>query len=98
MPAVGMLLGLGGYGIALWGYCLVTGQNVKLTQLFNPVSIYVWGSGGKIPDTTLLPDGSSATSTPGAGTAGATPTTTNIATGTVAGANPKIVPVAGRGR
>lgn len=60
MPAVGMLLGLGGYGIALWGYCLLSGQNVKLTQLFNPVNVYKWGSGGSIPDTSLLPAGATA--------------------------------------
>jgi hypothetical protein len=51
-----------GYSLGLWGYCLVRGIDVKLSQLVNPVHPFdgLWAP-GLIPGTMIFPDGSSGT-------------------------------------
>jgi hypothetical protein len=62
MPAVGMGIAWFGYGLSLWGYCLVKGYNVTLAQLLNPVHPYhaTWPPSANIPASTVFPDGKQA--------------------------------------
>lgn len=61
MPAVGMGIAWFGYGLGLWGFCMVKGYNVTLAQLLNPVSPYraTWPPSQNIPVTEIFPDGKS---------------------------------------
>jgi hypothetical protein len=97
MPAIGIGVVWFGYSLSLWGYCIVRGYNVKFTDLINPVHFY---SGSwpppLMPPNQILP-GQTLAANPTTSTT-STPTTTNIAKGQVAGANPAIVNVAGRGK
>jgi hypothetical protein len=62
MPALGFLLAWGGYALGSWGYCLVRGYDVSLTEWVNPVH---WYAGGWPPPTApadqLIPTGAVAT-------------------------------------
>jgi hypothetical protein len=40
MPAIGIGVVWFGYSMTLWGYCLIRGYNVKLTDLINPLHPY----------------------------------------------------------
>lgn len=62
MIAIGMGIAWAGYSVALWGYCLLHGVDVKFTQLINPVHPYTGGfAGGQIPPSQLLPSGTAKT-------------------------------------
>jgi hypothetical protein len=71
MPAIGIGLGWIAYTAALWGYCLIRGYNVTLTQLVNPVSPVTWkqATAGQVPQGQIMPSASSS-GTVGQGTAG----------------------------
>jgi len=56
MTAIAFGLGWLGYSFSLWGYCLVRGYDVKLSDLLNPVHPYQWPAGG-IAATPLIPKG-----------------------------------------
>jgi hypothetical protein len=100
VAAIGMGLIWFGYWAGLSGVSLVKGWNNSPLGLANPVSMATFttqcytGSGifpsGKSGDSGSCGGGSSASS--------GTPTTTDIKKGQVAGANPVIVAVAGRGK
>jgi hypothetical protein len=98
MVAIGFLVVLGAYGLGLSGYSLIRGYNNQLGSLWNPVKTATWTT-QCYTGTGVLPSGNPADSgSCGGAAASTTPTTTNLSTGTVAGANPKLVVVAGRGR
>ena len=86
MPAIAMGLLWAGYAGAVWGYCVLKGYNVTLSQLVNPKAPYRWPKGGppKIPAGQLLPGKVTAATTgapsPGAptGTAAPAPGTTVV--------------------
>jgi hypothetical protein len=40
MPAISIGVVWFGYSMTLWGYCLIRGYNVKLTDLINPLHPY----------------------------------------------------------
>jgi hypothetical protein len=62
MAAFGMAIGWFGYGFASWGYCLMRGYDVKLTDWLNPIHPYTGGwPPPQIPDTSILPTGASGT-------------------------------------
>jgi hypothetical protein len=97
VAAIGMGLLWGGYWLALSGISMIKGWNNSPWSLANPVKPAVWttqcytGPG-------VIPTGAASDSGPCGGSSGTTPTTTDIATGQVAGANQTIVNVAGRGK
>ena len=76
MPAIGMLIAWSGYSFSLWGYCLIRGYDVKLSDLVNPVHPYTgpWPPPLITNPATLLPGRSSVstTSTSSAGTSTST--------------------------
>jgi hypothetical protein len=51
MPAIGIGITWFGYSVALWGYCLLRGYDVKFTDLVNP--LHPWA--GKWPPPTNIP-------------------------------------------
>jgi hypothetical protein len=57
MIAIGMGMAWVGYSFGLWGYCLIRGFNVKLTDLMNPVHPYSgpWPPAQDIPAGDILP-------------------------------------------
>jgi hypothetical protein len=98
MAAIGMGLLWAGYWLGVSGVSILKGWNNSPWGLANPVKVATWTTACYVGDG-ILPTGDPGDS--GAcpnGSSSGTPTTTDIATGTVAGANPVIVKVAGRGR
>lgn len=73
MIAVGVGLVWAGYSFGLWGYCLIRGYDVTLTELVNPVHVYQHWPPPIAPPTVIIPTGSPAT-LPKAGTPGTGPT------------------------
>ena len=72
MIAIGMGMAWVGYSFGLWGYCLIRGFNVKLTDLMNPVHPYSgpWPPQGQIPAGDILPGQSGAATASTSGTSG----------------------------
>jgi hypothetical protein len=96
MPAIGMILAWFGYSVSSWGYCLIRGYDVKFTDWINPAHPYQGWPPPQAPADQIIPGQNPGA--PSGKTTSGVPETTNVKTGTVAGANPKIVGVAGRGR
>lgn len=57
MLPIGMLLGLGSYGLTTWGYILVKGYNITLRQWFSPLHPYQGGlsAAGTVPKGSIFP-------------------------------------------
>jgi hypothetical protein len=56
MVAVAMGITWAGYTLTLWGYCLVKGYDITLSDLVNPVNVYRWpATPPPIPPTQILP-------------------------------------------
>jgi hypothetical protein len=59
MVAVFFLGAWAGYDIAVWGYCLLRGYDVNLSELSSPVTKYRWplppAKPPQIPDTQTWP-------------------------------------------
>ena len=72
MIAIGMGMAWVGYSFGLWGYCLIRGYNVKLTDLMNPVHPYSgpWPPAKDIPAGDILPGQAGAATSATTGTTG----------------------------
>lgn len=98
MTAIGMGLLWAGYWLGLSGVSIVKGWNNNPWQLANPLAQVQWST-ACYTGTGILPSGNSADSGPCSSSSGSsTPTQTNYAAGQVAGVNPTIANVAGRGK
>jgi hypothetical protein len=67
--AIGFGLAWLGYSYGLYGYCLVRGYDVRLSDLINPVHPYTWPAGGPplMPATQIFPTGKKTAATAAAG-------------------------------
>ena len=57
MLPIGMILGLGGYGLASWGYLLVKGYNITLREWFSPLHPFTGNldANGCVPQGAIFP-------------------------------------------
>jgi hypothetical protein len=67
MPAIGFGLTWAGYTLGMWGYCLVRGFNITLSDLANPVHILNWQKAIRetVPQGQILPGRAPAATTTG---------------------------------
>jgi hypothetical protein len=93
---VAILIMFAGYTIGSYGIVLLRDYNITWKQWINPLNPWRWSNPlNPIPKGQLWPGGAGSTSQTGGSDI---PETTNYATGTIAGSNPVISNVAGRGR
>ena len=59
MIALAFGFGWLGYSYGLYGWCLIRGYDVRLTDLMNPVHVYQWPKGGPpiMPPDQIFPTG-----------------------------------------
>jgi hypothetical protein len=99
---VSTLLLFAGYAIGSYGLVLVRGWNISPLSWISPLNPYQWPTDGSdplcIPQGQLWGNGVGGIQCGGSASTSKTPTKTDYQTGTVAGANPIIVGVAGRGK
>lgn len=56
MIVLGFAAFWGFYGIGTWGWILVKGYNITLTEWFNPAKPYMWsGTPGMVPAGSVFP-------------------------------------------
>lgn len=65
MIGAGILLLVGGYAVASYGYVLIKGYNITPREWFSPLNPYVWPAPGvtigKVPKGHIFPTASAAT-------------------------------------
>jgi hypothetical protein len=83
MGAIGIGVAWLGYSVTLWGYCLLTGCDVKFADLINPVRPYAGNplKAGQIPADQILPSSGTAGAKGGAGGTATSPTAAGIKAG-----------------
>lgn len=70
MGAIAMAIIYLGYSVDLWGYCLITGKNVSLLQLVNPLHVINWQQIGPAGNTVVFPNGTPASAVNASGGGG----------------------------